>query len=140
MRANPTDVHLLHEALERFWSGFMAAASPDLAPAWRLYFETAVLEIANNIVQHATADQAQPGTLALRLSGHADRVAACFHDWGQPYTGGPIEARAVENVTVADLPERGYGLAAARDAVDWLQYSRDGSGRNCWSLVKYFPR
>lgn len=140
MRGVPDDLELLHEALQRFWVEFDAVASAELPRQWRLLFEIAVLEIANNIVQYAQLDRATSGTIEMRLSGYADRVVASFSDLGRPYISDNPKSRSIEHLDIADLPERGYGLQAARDAVDSLHYSRSATGQNNWRLVKYLPK
>lgn len=140
VRGVPDDLGLLHEALQRFWVEFVEATSTELPPRWRLLFEIAVLEIANNIVRHAQLDRARSATFAMRLSGYADRVVASFYDSGLPFISDKPRSRSIEHLDVADLPERGYGLQAARDAVDSLHYSRSVTGHNNWRLVKYLPR
>lgn len=136
----PDDLRLLHEALQRFWVEFDDVNPAELPRQWRPLFETAVLEIANNIVQYAQADRAGSGSIVMRLTGYADRVVATFRDSGLPFTAGDPRRRSIEHLDVADLPERGYGLQAARDAVDSLHYWRSATGYNNWRLVKYLPR
>lgn len=136
----PDGPRLLHEALQRFWAEFEDATSAELPRHWRLLFEIAVLEIANNIVQHARLDRAPTDAIVMRLRGHADRVSASLHDSGLPFTRGNPRSRSIERVHIADVPERGYGLQAARDAVDSLHYSRGATGDNNWRLVKFLPR
>jgi anti-sigma regulatory factor (Ser/Thr protein kinase) len=100
----------------------------DVAPADRLLFETAVIEIAGNIAQHAPDGVPLQFTLALRVE--PDRIEAEFHDRGRP---------ADVDLGVVALPddsaESGRGLAMARAAVDELRYRRDGS-TNHWRIVR----
>lgn len=138
-RAIANELPLLHEALARFWLDLAPVGQQDLARPWQLLFEIAVMEIANNIVQHGNLDPNAPGPVVLRLRAYADRITATFLDWGAPYAGRVTAAPLVEGVRVADLPERGFGLAMARDAVDRLTYARAPDGGNTWLLVKYLP-
>lgn len=140
VRGVPDDLGLLHQALQRFWIELDDVTPAELTRQWRLLFEIAVLEIANNIVRYARLDRTTSGTFVLRLSAYADHVVALFQDSGLPFVSEKPRSRSIEHLDIADLPEGGYGLQAARDAVDSLHYSRDATGHNTWRIVKYLPK
>lgn len=141
MPASADRLASVHEALKRFWDALDRASSgsPSSAnAAWRAEFETAVGEIAGNIMRHAHPPGAPLGSLRLRLRGFPTAVEAHFVDHGVPYSGGlPAGPPApVDPEDVQSLPEGGYGLALALAAVDRMEYSRTPAGLNRWRLVK----
>ncbi|MCW2582911.1 MAG: hypothetical protein JWQ53_1701 [Klenkia sp.] len=133
VNARPESLEQVHELLAALWAD---DAMPTLD---RMHFDTAVAEVAANIVEHAT--RGQDVTLVLRVSGWPDRVEARFEDDGaeahvdlaaaaMPGSGDPDDLDAV-----LALAEDGRGLALARAAVDELVYEREGS-TNRWFLVR----
>ncbi len=109
-------------------------APPDLT--WRLYFATATGEIAGNIVRHAHAMGAVPGTMHLYLRLYDDRIEARFADCGLAFDGTAQPARPESGPS--EMAESGRGLALARAALDELAYHRTPAGTNHWRLVKRF--
>lgn len=124
--ATPEMLDLVHSVLEQLW-----AAHEDVTAADRARFETAVIEILGNIVEHAY--ELDEGSASRRFevtlaATHTELVAA-FGDDGVPM--------AIDLSTVGmpdDLAESGRGLALALAAVDDLSYTREG-GRNLWRLT-----
>lgn len=96
----------------------------------RFSFETAVVEIATNIVEHSRRnDQGDGRRFTLDLDATDAEVTALFTDNGQP---ADIDLSAV---TMADIDdESGRGLALALATLDSLDY-RHESGRNIWTLM-----
>jgi serine/threonine-protein kinase RsbW len=121
--ASPACLDEVHELFERLW-----AVVPDVATTDRMAFETAVAEVAANIVEHAARGEAVP--LHLLLHAGADRVEAHLEDGGYPYDEG-----AGTPIPAGDLPERGRGLVMARALTDQLVYERDGAV-NHWFLSR----
>lgn len=126
MPTNPDALDLAHDELALLW----ADAGP-VAPADRVRFELAVIEILGNIVEHAwRADDEHPSVrrLSLELSATAERLDAVLGDNGIP---------ASVDLSAATMPdadaESGRGLALTLAAVDSLDYQRDG-GRNVWRI------
>lgn len=96
----------------------------------RFKFETAVVEIATNIVEHThRAEGASGRGYSLELTGGASEVTAVFEDNGKP---ADIDLSTVTMAGIDD--ESGRGLALAIAALDSLDYRR-ASGRNIWTLV-----
>ena len=131
--AHPESLDRVHELLARLWT------DDDMPAVDRMQFETAVAEVAANIVEHAA--DGRDVTLVLRVSRWPDRVEARFEDDGaeahvdldaasMPESGDPDDLDAV-----LALAEDGRGLALARAAVDELVYEREGS-TNRWFLVR----
>jgi len=98
--------------------------------ATRFSFETAVVEIATNIVEHTHRAEGTAGReFSLELTADASDVTAVFTDNGKP---SDID---LSTVTMADIDdESGRGLALAIAALDTLDYRR-ANGRNIWTLV-----
>jgi serine/threonine-protein kinase RsbW len=90
--------------------------------------ETAVSEVAANIVEHAARGESVP----MRLVLHAGResVEARLEDSGRPF----VEHEAV-TPGGDDLPEHGRGLVLARALTHALAYERDGT-TNRWYLLR----
>ncbi len=121
--AQPECLERVHTLLSALW-----ADVPDMADTERYAFETAVAEIAANIVQHSRGPR--DVDINLELLAHADRVEACFHDTGI-FADVDVDSAKLPD----DMAEHGRGLAIARAAVDEVAYERDGDS-NRWRLVK----
>jgi serine/threonine-protein kinase RsbW len=122
-RADPDCLSRVHELVAALW-----ADAPDVAGVDRITFETAVAEVAANIVQHAAAEGVVDFDLEVRA--FPDRLEALFADNG---------LAADVDVAARELPdetaESGRGIALAWAALDELTYQRDGAV-NRWRLVR----
>lgn len=120
---------VVHAAIERLWERDGSVGVRD-----RFRFETAVIEVLGNIVEHAYRldEPAGPGRrrVDVLLAVDATEVRAVLGDDGLP--------AAIDLSRVAlpddDDAESGRGLALAVAALDDLAYRRDGA-RNTWSLT-----
>jgi serine/threonine-protein kinase RsbW len=121
--AEPGSLDRVHALLQVLW-----ADDGDVVPADRMLFETAVIEIAGNIAQHAP--DGSPLDFTLHLCVQPDRIEAEFSDHGRRVDV-DLDAVTVPN----GLAESGRGLAMALAAVDELQYRRDGL-TNHWRIVR----
>lgn len=125
--ATPDMMELAHDAIARLWT-----AHDGVSPVERIRFETAVVEILGNIIEHAY-ELDLSGTPAVRrfdlaLTVSDDEVVAEFGDDGRPI------ALDLSNVALPDDDaESGRGLAMAMAAVDDMTYDRV-DGRNHWRL------
>ncbi len=141
--ATPEKIDAVHRALEAFWID-VAGSVARYDPGVRLRVDTAVAELASNIVQHAYPSSGPPGTMRLRLRSYSDGVEVTFTDRGVPYTGSfPKKLpkslhQGTENTPL--LPEQGMGLGVISSAVDEVRYRRTAGGRNQWKLVKRFAQ
>lgn len=90
-------------------------------------FETAVAEVAANIVEHGVEDRL--ATVTLTLAASEGRVEAIFED-----DGSPVDVDLGGVSMPEELAERGRGLAIAASVLDVLEYQRVG-GVNTWRLV-----
>ncbi|MGR6741725.1 ATP-binding protein [Microbacterium sp. F1-18] len=117
-------VEAVHDLLASWWEEV-----GEVAPRVRFAFETAVVEIAGNIVEHSVAAQGADGRhFTLDLHATREALTATFEDDAQP---AELDLSAVTMAT-ADA-EDGRGLALALASVDALDY-RYENGRNVWSL------
>jgi serine/threonine-protein kinase RsbW len=104
----------------------------DIPPRIRFGFETAVIEIAGNIVEHS-APEGERGEFTVELRASPDRLRATFGDDGRPTSFDP------DAVRMAPINEEaGRGLALAIAGVDHVDYRRDGA-RNVWELESERP-
>lgn len=121
--ADPECLGKVHNLLAEMWG-----TSPDVSELDRAMFETAVIEIAANIVRHGSDEGRTVCNLILEL--YPDRLDARFKDDG---------LIAHVNIDAAAMPdsfaESGRGLAMAKAAVDVLTYERH-NGDNYWTLSR----
>lgn len=125
--ATPQMMELAHDAIARLWE-----AHEDVAVADRIRFETAVVEILGNIVEHAyalDADASRTRRFDLVLTVDAEQVVATFGDDGVPVA---LDLSAV--AMPEEHAESGRGLPLAVAALDDLAYDRV-EGRNTWRLT-----
>ena len=119
--AVPETLNLLHDLLDRVRDDHPDVESTDL-----MLFETAVIEIANNVVEHGRP----PGTIrySFVLDVDSDKLLGHLSDGGPPLEG---SERPMPDIT----SENGRGLALARVALDDLEYERVGD-HNEWTMVR----
>ncbi|MDO9379227.1 MAG: ATP-binding protein [Nocardioidaceae bacterium] len=125
--AREDSVDLLHTLVASLWEG-----SPDVAMIDRIRFETAVIEVMANIVEHAYAIDGEGVTgrrFDVSLLADPTSLVATFADDGRP---------CEIDLSTVSMPgydaESGRGLALASAAVDDLAYHRDGV-INHWSIT-----
>ena len=122
--AVPESLDLLHGLLER-----VGQDHPDLDAGDLMMFETAVIEVAGNVVEHG-----QPRgrvTWAFRLSVLPDRLEAQLSDSGEEYPGGTWGTSMPDDL----LQEDGRGLALATAVLHSLDYQRS-SAANHWTMLR----
>lgn len=109
--------------LQQVW-----ATSADVSGTDRTLFETAVIEIAANIIQHGAGEGSINYTLTIEV--YPDRLDAHFRDDG-------IAAQVdIDALSMPDpLAESGRGLAIAKAALDVLAYERQNNNNN-WTLSR----
>jgi serine/threonine-protein kinase RsbW len=121
--AVPESLNLLHDLLEQ-----VGQDHPELAPSDLMLFETAVIEVAGNVVEHG-----QPSGQVrwrFRLAVREDSLEASLSDSGEEYPGGAWGTDMPEA-----MEEDGRGLALATAVLDSLVYQRSGEV-NQWSMVR----
>jgi serine/threonine-protein kinase RsbW len=120
--ASAAGLDAMHDVVRR-----VAAAHPALGRAGFALFETAVIEIANNVVEHSGTAGGVRWRLEVRVRG--DVIEAELTDDGPPFTpdlAAPMPGPAAES---------GRGVAMARAVLDRCEVVRDGD-RNRWTLAK----
>lgn len=122
--APPDDVNAVHEFLNGLWSRLPDVSEPD-----RMAFETAIIELASNVVEHA---EARDGWVSCVLTVHHDGEELCAELTDTAEAG---SFRLVPMVMPATDAESGRGIALVQATVDDLRYERIGD-RNRWSIVK----
>lgn len=122
--ARPECLDRVHDLVARLWD-----TADGFSDDARIRFETAVAEVAANVVEHAgSGDRAV--ALVLRLARRDGRVVAALEDDGRP---AEVDLGALR--FPADDAESGRGLALARAAADELTYGRDGDRNRWWVAV-----
>lgn len=115
----------VHDALAGLWDN-----APDVGGADRMMFETALVEIVGNLVEHARTPDGLPVTIDGHVAVHLDRVEACLTDDGVA----PALDLSEPAPDADDFAEGGRGLALAK-AVAEVSHARQGSG-NVWTVTR----
>ncbi|RWZ53134.1 ATP-binding protein [Labedella phragmitis] len=119
----PGDVDDVHGFLEGVWS-----SNPGVVPTDRMAFETAVIELASNVIQHA--DDGGGVTWHLTVTCSPESLTATLYD------GGVSADLSLHDRSLPDpLSESGRGLAFVQMLVDTLDYRNSERG-NEWSISK----
>jgi serine/threonine-protein kinase RsbW len=122
--AEPASLDEVHDSVQSLWAeqaGFPAAD--------RMRFETAVIEVAGNIVAHATDGLSSKVAIELTLTATPDSVTASFRD-----DGGAAELDLASTQMPDPTAESGRGLALTRTLADDFTYERAGA-TNIWKLI-----
>lgn len=118
----PASLDAIFDLLAEWWEEV-----GEVAPMTRFGFETAVIEIAGNIVEHSRGESDER-RFTLDLFADAQTLSATFRDDGDP----PLLDLAKVRMADAD-EESGRGLALANAGVDDVGLRREGD-RNVWTL------
>lgn len=121
--APPGDLGIVHGLLQTLWSH-----APGVAARDRLCFETALLELAGNVLEHA--DDGGGLTCSVHVELCEGRLQALLQD-----TGRPGDVDLAPGGMPDPLAERGRGIPLIRALVDDLAYERDGDV-NRWRISK----
>ena len=122
--AEPASLDEIHDTVQSLWAEHAGFPAAD-----RMRFETAVIEVAGNIVAHATDGLSSKVAIELTLTALPDSVTACFRD-----DGGAAELDLASTRMPDTSAESGRGLALARALTDDLTYERAGAA-NIWRLI-----
>jgi serine/threonine-protein kinase RsbW len=121
----PTCFDVVQDALAELWTD-----AEDVAPTDRMLFETALIEIVGNLVEHARQPDGLPVDVHMQITVHADRVEARMHDNGTP---AHVDSTGAEMPD--ELAEGGRGLALAAAVTD-LAHVREDDG-NTWTVTRH---
>lgn len=124
IQSPPDDVDAVHELLDTVWGD-----APYIVMKDRFCFETALIELASNVIRHG--DDGDGITCRLEIGVFVDHVEAVLHDSGHAVSV------ALEGHEMPDeMAESGRGLPLIEALVD-IEYLRDGSG-NEWRISRRF--
>jgi len=104
-----------------------AADHPHLDPMDVMLFETAVIEIANNVVEHGRPEGEVRWKFTVRV--HPGQIEAELDDTGQSFTFDDRRAMPDEDA------EGGRGLALAEAVLDQIEFERMPDA-NHWRMVR----
>lgn len=121
--AVPESLSDLHDLLER-----VASDHPDVDPGDLMMFETAVIEVAGNVVEHGRPQGKVLYTFRLQVL--PDRVEARLREASEAVAPDVVGAAMPD-----PLAEEGRGLALSRAMLDELRYERVDD-ENVWTLVR----
>ncbi|MBF4621820.1 ATP-binding protein [Clavibacter sp. VKM Ac-2542] len=121
LQSPPDDVDAVHELVAGLWDD-----RPDVGALDRMAFETALIELASNVIEHA--DDGQGVTCVVSVTVDDGVMSARLRDGSEP---GDFRLTARE-MPGADA-ESGRGLAMVQMLCDELTYERVG-GENVWSV------
>ncbi|MBT1004434.1 ATP-binding protein [Paenarthrobacter sp. DKR-5] len=122
--AEPQSLDAIHQLLQKVWD-----SAPGIDLMDRIRFETAVIEVASNIIEHSTPAEHGTVRFTLEVQNTPDLLQAEFQDDARAAGVDPGAA-----VMPDELAESGRGLALAKVALDQFGYARD-AGRNRWTLL-----
>jgi serine/threonine-protein kinase RsbW len=125
--APPDDVDTVHGLLDGVWADFPSVSAID-----RASFETALIELASNVLRHAAGGSGVRCDLIIEVTD--GRIEARLSDTG--LTGDiDLLPRAMPD----DLSEAGRGIPLIQALVDELEYARSGS-LNHWRISRTLAR
>jgi serine/threonine-protein kinase RsbW len=126
--AVPAQIEDVHALLAR-----VAAENPDLDPMDVMLFETALVEIANNVVEYGVPSGEVRWNFKVKVDG--DSIVCDLVDTGQAFT---FDA-AAESSMPDPMSDSGRGMAMAQAILDGIQIERLGD-TNHWHLVRKLSR
>jgi serine/threonine-protein kinase RsbW len=121
--AVPETIALLHQLLDEARTDHPSLSEDDMSRV-----ETAVIEIAGNVVEHAPPDQALVYTFQLVV--HDDELVGVL-----THSGPEVVLDGAPEMPDDPLAESGRGLALAHAAVDELRHEF-ADDQNVWTLVR----
>jgi serine/threonine-protein kinase RsbW len=121
LQSPPDDVDAVHELVAGLWDD-----RPDVGALDRMAFETALVELASNVIEHA--DDGQGVTCTVSVTVDDGVMSARLRDGSEPgdFRLSPREMPGVD-------AESGRGLAMVQMLCDELTYERV-DGENVWSV------
>jgi serine/threonine-protein kinase RsbW len=122
--APPDDVNAVHDFLESIWSHFPEVDSTD-----RMIFETAIVELASNVIEHAAPWQGGVSCV-LHVQIVDNALRAELRDTAQ---AGAF--RLSDRAMPGAEAESGRGLALIQAMVDSVSFERTGEF-NLWTITK----
>lgn len=124
--AVPDQLDAVHALLAR-----AAGEHPGLDPMDVMLFETAIIEIANNVVEYGRPEGAVRWKFVIRVRD--DEIEAELDDTGQTFT--PEQGKAMPD----EDAEGGRGLPLAEALLDQIEFTRMHD-KNHWHMVRRLGR
>lgn len=124
----PSDVDEVHTSVDDLWE-----LNADLGASERMRFETALLELAGNVIEHAEGQERLLCELTLLRT--STTLEAVLSDSGAA-AHVPFRRQMPDP---AELAESGRGIAMIELLMDDFTYERDPDG-NRWRLVMLLPK
>jgi serine/threonine-protein kinase RsbW len=121
--ALPESLELLHTLLVRVRADYPEIDEVDLSK-----FETAIVEIHGNVIEHGSPRGRVVYAFELRV--HDDRLVGILAD-----TGTAVPDLSEFDELPDEMAESGRGLWLAKATLDDLEYIRAG-GRNTWKMTR----
>jgi len=121
LRSPGEDVDAVHGFIARLWD-----ERPDIGALDRMAFETALIELASNVIEHA--DHGQGVTCEVSVTVDAGTMSARLRDGSEPG-----DFRLTPREMPGEDAESGRGLAMVQLLCDDLSYERVGA-ENVWSV------
>jgi serine/threonine-protein kinase RsbW len=122
-RIPPDDPDAVYAALASLWE-----EREDVDEMDRMMFETALVELVSNVIQHATSTTTIMCQLDIAVGD--DALSAVLVD-----TADPPDVDTGPRAMPDEFAESGRGLAFIQALVNDLQYERT-ERRNVWSIMK----
>jgi serine/threonine-protein kinase RsbW len=120
----PDTVDAVHDLLDRLW-----AAEPTISGEDRMRFETALIELASNVVQHGSKGAAVDWS--VNVACDPSSLTAQLVD-----SAPPASLNVESAITMpSELAEDGRGLAFVRLLVDSATFANTAAG-NEWRISK----
>jgi serine/threonine-protein kinase RsbW len=123
LHSPPDDLDTVQDYIQRVWS-----ASPDLDSMDKMKFETALVELAANIIKYSNEGQGVDGSVSITVDEH--RIRCSITDTAEA-SDVPLGTRAMPGLDA----ESGRGIAFIQRLVDVLHYERRDGG-NLWMIEK----
>lgn len=120
--AVPEQLDAVHSLLAQ-----AAGEHPELDPTDVMLFETAIIEIANNVVEYGRPEGEVRWKFIIRVRD--DEIEAVLDDTGQTFT--PVQGKEMPG----EDAEGGRGLPIAEALLDKIEFERSGD-TNHWRMVR----
>lgn len=130
----------VHQLMADYWRTVDSKGCCCADGMWRALFDSAIAEIAGNIVRHAYPEPVPGDTFHISLQCFPDRMEAVLLDHGLPFDFEPPSRTPDMRDALDDLDlDHGWGLPIVYAATDALDYERLPDGQNRWHLGKRLP-
>jgi serine/threonine-protein kinase RsbW len=123
LHSPPDDLDTVQDYIQSVWS-----TTPGVDEMDKLKFETALVELAANIISHANGGRGVEGNLSITIDD--DRIRGLITD-----SSGASNVELGHREMPDELAESGRGIAFIQRLVDVLHYERR-DGENLWLIEK----